>query len=78
MINKRGGQPRAKDTSHLGPPRQLVDDVDQAAAAAGYVGSATVTSRPASITWAFPSPDVTASTLILATRLVADRLNPGG
>ena len=58
--------------------QQLVDDVDQAAADAGYLGGGTVTSRGASITWTFPSTDVPARQLVLAAREAADRLNPGG
>ena len=57
--------------------RQLVDDVDEAAADAGYLGGGTVTSRGTSITWSFPSTDVPARQLVLAGRLAADRLNPG-
>jgi len=56
--------------------RQLVDDVDQAAAGAGYLGGGTVTSRGTSITWTFPSTDVPARQLVLAAQLAADRLNP--
>ena len=70
------GQPLTDQAAAL--VQKLVDDVDQAAAAAGYVGGGTVTSRGASITWTFPSTDVPALTLVMATRLVADRLNPGG
>ncbi len=57
--------------------QQLVDDVDQAAAGADYLGGGTVTSRGASITWTFPSTDVPARQLVLAARLAAGRLNPG-
>ena len=75
---------RTPFTRSAGTPRsagaylqQLVDDVDQAAVDAGYLGGGTVTSRGASITWTFPSTDVPARQLILAGRLAADRLNPG-
>jgi len=44
----------------------------------GYLGGGTVTDRPTSITWTLPSTDVPARQLVLAARLVADRLNPGG
>ncbi len=57
--------------------RKLVDDVDQAVAAAGYLGGGTVTDRPTSITWTFSSTDVPARQLVWAARLAADRLNPG-
>ena len=49
------GQPLTDQAAAL--VQQLVDDVDQAAAAAGYLGGGTVTSRGASITWTFPSTD---------------------
>ena len=69
------GQPLTDQAADL--VQQLVDDVDQAAADAGYLGGGTVTSRGASITWTFPSTDVPARKLVLAARLAADRLNPG-
>ena len=69
------GQPLTQQAAAL--VQQLVDDVDQAAAAAGYLGGGTVTSRGTSITWTFPSTDVPARQLVLAARLAADRLNPG-
>ena len=69
------GQPLTNQADAL--VRQLVDDVDQAAASAGYQGGGTVTSRGTSITWTFPSTDVPARQLVLAARLAADRLNPG-
>ena len=70
------GQPLTDQAAGL--VKQLVDDVDQAAASAGYLGGGTVTSRRTSITWTFPSTDVPARQLVLAARLAADRLNPGG
>ena len=69
------GQPLNQQAALL--VRQLVDDVDQAAAGAGYVGGGTVTSRPTSITWTFLSTDVPARQLVLAAHQAADRLNPG-
>jgi len=69
------GQPLTDQAGAL--VQQLVDDVEQAAAGAGYLGGGTVTSRGASITWTFPSTDVPARRLVLAARLAADRLNPG-
>ncbi len=57
--------------------RQLVDDVDQAAADAGYLGGGTVTDPPPSITWTFPSTDVPGGRLLLAAQGVADTLDPG-
>ncbi len=69
------GQPLTDQAAAL--VQRLVDDVDQAAANAGYLGAGTITSRGASITWTFPSTDVPARQLVLAARLVADRLNPG-
>ena len=66
------------------PPRagalvqQLVDDVDQAAAGAGYLGGGTATSRATSITWTFlATGSVPTRALVVAARLAADRLNPG-
>ena len=56
--------------------QRLVDD--QAAAGAGHLGGGTVTGRPTSITWTFPSTTVSARRLVLAAQEVADRLNPGG
>lgn len=70
------GQPLTERAAAL--VQQLVDDVDQAAASAGYLGGGTVTSRGASITWTLPSSDVPARQLVLAGRVAADRLNPGG
>lgn len=71
------GQPLTEQAAAL--VRQLVDDVDQAAAAAGYLGGGTVTNRPTSITWTFSSTDVPArQQVVLAVRVAADRLNPGG
>ncbi len=70
------GQPLTEQAAAL--VQQLVDDVDQAAAAAGYLGGGTVTDRPTSITWTFPSTDVPARQLVMAARLAVDRLNPGG
>ena len=58
--------------------RQLVDDVDRAAAAAGCLGGVTVTARSTSITWTFSSTDVPARLLVLAAREAACRLDPGG
>ena len=58
--------------------QQLVDDVDQAAANAGYLGGGSATARQTSITWTFTSRDVPARQLVMATRLAVDRLNPGG
>jgi hypothetical protein len=69
------GQPLTEQATAL--LRQLVDDVDTAAAAAGYLGGGTVTARPASITWTFLSTDVPALVLVLAARQAADTLNPG-
>ena len=69
------GQPLTDQAAAL--VQELVDDVDQAAAHAGYLCGGTVTSRGASITWTFPSTDVPARQLVLAARLAADRLNPG-
>jgi hypothetical protein len=68
------GQPLTDQAAAL--VQQLVDDVDQAAARAGYLAGGTVTSRATSITWTFPSSDVSARRLVLAARLAADRLNP--
>lgn len=69
------GQPLTEQAAAL--VRQLVDDVDRAAAGAGHLCGGTVTSRATSITWTFPSTDVPARRLVLAARLAADRLNPG-
>ena len=69
------GQPLTDQATTL--VQQLVDEVDQAAASAGYLGGGTITSRGTSITWTFPSTDVPARRLVLAARLAADRLNPG-
>jgi hypothetical protein len=69
------GQPLTGQAAAL--VQQLVDDVDQAVAAAGYLGGGTVTGRVTSITWTFPSTHVPARRLVVAARLVADRLNPG-
>ena len=68
------GQPLTNEAAAL--VRQLADEVEKAAAAAGYVGGGTVTDRQTSITWTFPSSDVPARQLVLAARLAADRLNP--
>ncbi len=70
------GQPLTEQAAAL--VRQLVDDVDKAAAAAGYLGGGTVTNRPTSITWTFSSTDVPARQVVLAARVAADRKNPGG
>ena len=69
------GQPRTEHAAVL--VLQLVGDVDEAAAVAGYLGGGTVTDRPTSITWTFPSTDAPARHLVLAARQAADRLNPG-
>ena len=69
------GQPRTDQARAL--VQQLIDDVDQAAAAAGYLGGGTVTCRGVSITWTFPSTNVPARHLLVAARFAADRLNPG-
>ena len=70
------GQPLTDQARAL--VQQLVDDVDQAAAAAGYLGGGgTVTGRSTSITWTFPSNDVPSLRLVQAARRAADRLNPG-
>ena len=45
------GQPLTDQAGAL--VQRLVDDVDQAAAAAGYLGGGTVTSRATSISWTF-------------------------
>ncbi len=70
------GQPLTEQAAAL--VQQLVVDVDQAVEAAGYLGGASVTDRPTSITWTFPSTDVPARQLVLAARVAADRLSPGG
>ncbi len=57
--------------------QRLVDDVDAAAAAAGYLGGGLLTRRATSITWTFPATDVPARQLVLAARTAADWLNPG-
>lgn len=69
------GQPLTQQADAL--VRQLVDDVDQAAASAGYLGGGTINARSTSITWTFPSTDVPARQLVLAARLAAARLDPG-
>ena len=69
------GQPLTDQAAAL--VQQLVDSLDRAAADAGYLGGGTVTARPTSITWTFPSRDAPARQLILAARLAVDRLNPG-
>ena len=69
------GQPLTEQAVAL--VQQLVDDVDQAAAAAGYLGGGNVVCGATSITWTFPSRDVPARQLVLAARLAVDRLNPG-
>ncbi len=70
------GQPLTDQASAL--LQRLVDDVDQAVEAAGYLGGGSITERPTSITWTFPSTDVPARQLVLAARLAAERLTPGG
>ncbi len=70
------GQPLTEQAAAL--VRQLVDEVDQAVEDAGYCGGGTVTDRATSITWTFPSTDVPARQLVLAARVAADRLSPGG
>lgn len=70
------GQPLTQQAAAL--LQQLVDDVDKAAALAGYLVGGTITARPTSITWTFPSTDVPARRLVLVARLAVDRLNPGG
>lgn len=70
------GQPLTEQAAAL--VRQLVDDVDAAVEAAGYLDGGTVTARPTSITWTFPSTGVPARTLVLAALQAADRLDPGG
>ena len=69
------GQPVTEQAAAL--VRQLVDDVDQAVPAAGYLSGGTVTDRPTSITWTFSSTDVPARQLVWAARLAADALSPG-
>ncbi len=69
------GQPLTEQAAAL--VRQLVDDVDEAAARAGYLGGGTATGRPTSITWTFSSTDGPARQLVWAARLAADALNPG-
>ena len=69
------GRPLTRQAAAL--VQQLVDDVDQAAENAGYLGDGTVTARATSVTWTFPSTNVLARQLVLATRQAADRLNPG-
>jgi hypothetical protein len=69
------GQPLTEQAAAL--VQQLVDDVDAAASAAGFLGSGTVTDRPTSITWTFPCTDVPARQSVLAARQAADALNPG-
>lgn len=69
------GQPLTDRAAGL--VQQLVSDVDQATAAAGYLGGGTATMRPTSITWTFPSIDVPARRLVVVARVAADRLNPG-
>ncbi len=69
------GQPLTEPAAAL--LQQLVDDVDQVVAAAGYLGGGTVAERPTSITWTFPSTDVPARQLDLAARLAADGFTPG-
>lgn len=69
------GQPLTDQAAAL--VQQLVDDVDHAAASAGYLGGGTVTSRRTSITWTFPSSDVPALHLVEAARAAAGRLSPG-
>ncbi len=63
------GQPLTDQAAAL--VQQLVDDVDQAAAAASYLGGGTVSGRRTSITWTFPSSDVPARELVLAAQLAA-------
>lgn len=70
------GQPLTDQAAAL--VQQLVHDVDQAAADAGYLGGGTVTSRGTSITWTFSSTDLPAQQLVLVARVAADQLNPGG
>lgn len=69
------GQPLTDQAAAL--VQRLVDDVDQAVTAAGSVSGGTVTARPTSITWTFPSCDVPALRLVEAARGAADRMNPG-
>ncbi len=69
------GQPLTQQAAAL--VQQLVDDVDAAAGAAGCLGG-TVTSRPTSITWTFPSSDAPARQVVAAALVAADKLNPGG
>jgi len=52
------GEPLTEQAAAL--VRQLVDDVDEAVSAAGYLGGGTVTDRPTSLTWTFPSTAVPA------------------
>jgi hypothetical protein len=70
------GQPLTEQAAAL--VQQLVDDVDAAVAAAGYLGGGTITARATSITWTFPSSDVPARQLVLAALQAADWLDPGG
>jgi len=74
-LTAKHGQPVTEHAAAL--VRQLVDDVDQAVAAAGYLGGGTVTGRPTSITWTLSSTDGSARQLVSAGRLAADRFNPG-
>jgi hypothetical protein len=69
------GQPLTPQAATL--VQQLVDEVDRAVEDAGYCGGGTVTARPTSITWTFPSAGVTAQHLVLAAGEAADRLNLG-
>ena len=58
---------------------RLVEEVDAAVAAAGYLHGGTRVHRATSITWCFPSTEaVPARVLVLAARAAADGLNPGG
>ena len=70
------GQPLTQQEAAL--VQQLVDDVDAAAAAAGYLGGGAVTAWPTSITWTFTSNSAPARSLVLAGRQAVDRLDPGG
>ena len=70
------GQPLTDQAAAL--VQQLVDDVDQAAAAAGYLGGGNVTLRPTSITWTFRLGEVPPRRLVLAAQRAADSRNPGG
>lgn len=70
------GEPLTADADEL--VHRLVEQVDAAVDAAGYIGGGLLIGRLTSLTWTFPSTDVPARNLVDAARAVADRLNPGG